>query len=40
MAVVHNLVMDVDRWAVNFQRQLDNIHGANNARAESAGPNA
>ncbi len=40
VTVVHNFVMDVHRRPVNFQRQLDDIHGAHHAGAETARPYA
>ena len=37
MAVVHDLVADVDRRTVDLQRSLDDVDGANDAGAEAAG---
>jgi hypothetical protein len=37
MTVVHNLVTDVDRWAIFLQRALDNLDRPLDAGAEAAG---
>jgi hypothetical protein len=34
--VVHDLVADIDRWAVFLQRPLDDLDGAHHAGAETA----
>jgi hypothetical protein len=34
--IVNNFVMNVDGIAVGFQRQFDNVHGANDSCAKSA----
>ena len=40
IAVMHDLVMNVDRVSVGFERKLDNVDGSNDACAKSARPNA
>src|ERR1700691_1906092 len=36
--VMHDLVVALDRLAVGFESQLDDIHGSYHARAESSRP--
>jgi hypothetical protein len=38
VGVMHDFVMDVDRGAVRFQRQLHDIHRSHHSRAEAPRP--
>ena len=40
VAVMHDFVVHVDRIAVGFQRQFDDVHGADHAGAKTARANA
>ena len=40
ISVVNNFMMHVDRRAVSFQGQFDDVHGAHHAGAKAARPDA
>ena len=40
IGIVDNLMVYVDRSAIGFERQLNDVDRANHARAEPAGPDA